>query len=493
MTDKQEQLVTPDEKISYSWLEEIHHTDLGNTLYLTLLHGSKIRYCYPKNKWYVWDGTRWKPDDTGRIYSLAKNTVHKMYHRAQSGSGGIEKNAARHAIASEARRAIDAMVELARSESGIPILPAELDADPWLLNLENGTLNLETGKLGKYKKKDLITKLAPVKYDAEAKCPLWDKFLERVLGGNWELIEYLRRAVGYTLTGDTSEHVLFFLYGTGANGKTTFLHTLQTILGDYSCQADPDLLLSTSSSQHPTNIARLEKVRLTVCMEVGEGRAMKTSLMKQLTGGDKRTARRMRQDFREYEPTDKIWLGANNKPRVRGQELAIWRRIKLIPFTVTIPEGDQDKHLAGKLIAEGSGILNWALVGCERWQFESGLDEPGEVKSATADYKSESDPLNEFVEDYCNVDPNVDTAIVDLYESYLAWASTEGLSQRETLSRDGFSRRLGNRFQKKASVKVATVDGTKKYQRGYIGIGLKTLEERETGKKREHDQLKIPF
>lgn len=484
--------MTAEEKMSYSWVEDIHHTDLGNTLYLTMLHGSKIRYCYPKNTWYVWDGTGWRPDDTGRIHSLAKHTVHKMYHRAQSKGGDIEANAAKHAIASEARRAIDAMVELAKSEEGIPILPVDLDSDPWLLNVKNGTLNLETGKLQKHNKKDLITKLAPVKYDAEATCPLWDKFLDRVLGGNEELIEYLRRAVGYTLTGDTSEHVLFFLYGTGANGKTTFLHTLQTILGDYSCQADPDLLLSTSSSQHPTNIARLEKVRLTVCMEVGEGRAMKTSLMKQLTGGDVRTARRMRQDFREYEPTDKIWMGANNKPRVRGQELAIWRRIKLIPFTVTIPEEEQDKHLVRKLVAEGPGILNWALQGCQGW-IENGLDEPGEVKSATADYKSESDPLNEFIEDYCRIEADAETATAALYQFYLAWASTEGLNQRETLSRDGFSRRLAGRFQRKASVVLMSQDGTKKYRKGFKGIGLKTLEERELGEKRENEQLKIPF
>ena len=398
-------------------LEDIHHTDLGNAKYLVLLHGSRIRYCYPRNTWYIWDDTRWKPDDTGRIHSLAKDTVYKMYHRAQSGAGGIEKNAARHAIASEARRAIDAMVDLARSEEGIPILPGELDANPWLLNLQNGVLNLRTGELSKHEKKDLITKLAPITYDAGATCPLWEKFLDRVLGGNEELIEYLRRAVGYTLTGDTSEHVLFFLYGTGANGKTTFLHTLQTIFGDYSCQADPDLLLHTYNSQHPTNIARLEKVRLTVCMEVGEGRSMRTSLMKQLTGGDKRTARRMRQDFREYEPTDKIWLGANNKPRIRGQELAIWRRIKLIPFTVTIPEDEQDKHLVEKLISEGPGILNWALRGCKQWQFEEALNEPADVKNATADYKSESDPLNEFIADYCNIETNAETTTSALYES----------------------------------------------------------------------------
>jgi len=474
-------------------LEGIHHTDLGNSQCLVLLHGSRIRYCYPRNTWYIWDGTRWKADDTGRIYALAKSTVHTMYHRAQSAEAEIEEGAARHAIKSEAKRALDAMVQLARSEEGIPVLPTELDADPWLLNLQNGVLNLRTGELSKHDKKDLITKLAPITYDAGATCPLWEKFLDRVLDGNDCLIEYLRRAVGYTLTGDTSEHVLFFLFGTGANGKTTFLHTLQTIFGDYSCQADPDLLLHTYNSQHPTNIARLEKVRLTVCMEVGEGRSMRTSLMKQLTGGDKRTARRMRQDFREYEPTDKIWLGANNKPRIRGQELAIWRRIKLIPFTVTIPEDEQDKHLVEKLIKEAPGILNWALGGCEEWQLEEALNEPADVKNATADYKSESDPLNEFIVDYCNIETNAETTTSALYESYLSWATKEGLTQRETISHDAFSRRLGSRFKRKASIRVNGIDGARKYQRGYKGISLKTLEEREFGTKEDNEQLEIPF
>jgi len=454
---------------------EIHHTDLGNSQQLVLLHGSSLHYCYPRKKWYIWDQTRWKVDDTGRIYALAINTVHVMYHRAQSGEAKIEKGAAKHAEDSEASRAIDGMVKLARSGEGIAVVPLKFDVDPWLLNLQNGVLNLKTGELGKHDKKDLITKIAAVSYDAEATCPLWDKFLSRVLNDNIALIEYLRRAVGYSLTGDTSEHALFFLYGKGQNGKTTFLRTLQSILGDYACQADPDLLLSTNNPQHSTNIARLDKIRLTVCTEVGEGRSMRTSLMKQLTGGDKRTARQMREDFSEYQPTDKIWLGANNKPRIRGQELAIWRRIKLIPFIVTIPGDEQDKHLAEKLINEAPGILNWALVGCEQWQSEEDLNEPAEVKTATADYKSESDPLAEFITDCCIVDPDAETTTADLYDSYTKWAAKEGLKTRDIISHNVFTRRLGARFEKKKAVKARWPDATKKYERGFKGIDLITI------------------
>lgn len=474
--------------------QEIHRTDSGNAQNLILVKGSALRYCKPRNTWYIWDKARWKSDETGRIYWLAMQTVHMMFHRAQSGEAAIDKAAARHAQDSESRRALYDMVKLAGSFPAIAIHPDKLDADLWQLNLQNGSLDLRTVKLHRHERRNLITKLAPVRYDPAAKCPLWNKFLARILADNGALIDFLKRAVGYSLTGDTSEHALFFLYGTGANGKTTFLRALQAVFGDYACQADPDLLLSTNNPQHTTNIARLEKARLTVCMEVEEGRSMRTSIMKQLTGGDKRTARRMHKDFHEYEPTDKIWLGANNKPRIRGQELAIWRRIKLIPFTVTIPEDEQDKHLVGKLIAEGPGILNWALEGCREWQDE-GLKEPSDVKTATADYKSESDPLNEFLEDCCTINADSKDTSARLYEAYAAWALREGLKQRETLSHNAFSRRLASRFEREAKVAVRR-DGTIKYQRGFSGVKVKGPEEQtqeQEGTATEYEQAEIPF
>ncbi len=466
-----------------------HQTDLGNAKNLVLARGSTLRYCYPKKTWYIWDGVRWKPDDVGLIHRRAQETVHLMFAKAGKGQPSIDKKAAKHAMRSESRRALEAMVAIAQSQPGIPVLPSELDADPWQLNVQNGSLNLRTSELYRHEKRDLVTKLAPVTYDPEATCPQWTRFLNEILAGNEQLIAFLKRAVGYTLTGDTSEHVLFFLYGTGANGKTTFLRSLQGVFGDYACQADPDLLLKTYTPQHPTNIARLEKVRLTICMEVEEGRSMRTSLMKQLTGGDKRTARQMRQDFREYEPTDKIWLGANNKPRIRGQELAIWRRIKLIPFTMTIPEEKQDKHLAEKLIGEAPGILNWALEGCQEWQEQKGLDEPEDVKDAVEDYKSESDPLHEFIQEYCVIGAEKKSTSAGFYQGYKSWAIKEGLKQREILSHNAFSRELAGRFEK-CKVKVKR-DGKLKYQRGYKGIGLRKIE--EIGDSYENSQAQSPF
>jgi len=482
-------------RLTHAQSVEIHQTELGNAERLLLVYGSVIRYCYPRRSWYIWDGTRWKQDDTGHIFWLAKQTIRMMYLSAGSNESGIDKGAARHAIRSETSHGLEAMVELARSEEGVPIIPLELDADPWQLNVQNGCLDLRAGELGKHEKGSLITKLAPVDYDASAQCPGWLSFLDRILGGNAELIAFLQRAVGYTLTGDTSEHALFFLYGTGANGKTTFLRTIQAIMGDYACQADPDLLLNTGNPQHPTNIARLEKSRLTICMEVEAGRSMRTSTMKQLTGGDKRTARRMREDFHEYQPTDKIWLGANNKPRIRGQELAIWRRMKLIPFTVTIPEQEQDKHLVEKLTEEASGILNWALEGCQAWQVQGALNEPGDVKTATADYKSESDPLRDFLDDCCIVDPDSKDTSARLYNSYTRWAEKEGLKKRETLSHNMVSRRLAERFQKEAKVPLKQ-DGSLTYRRGFKGIRVKGMYDEVQDSENEeeaYEQQEIPF
>jgi P4 family phage/plasmid primase-like protien len=238
--------------------------------------------------------------------------------------------------ASNSEHGLRAMLALARSEPGIPILPGELDGDPWLLNVLNGTIDLRTGTLRPHDREDRITKLADVRFDSEADCPVWIGFLQEVLPDP-DLREFVRRLVGYRLTGSTQEHVLPFLFGVGANGKSTFLNTIQSLLGiTYAIKAPADLLLAMRNESHPTELADLFGKRLVCCNEAEDGRRLAESLVKELTGGDKIRARRMREDFWEFSPTHKIWLAANHKPSVRGTDHGIWRRIKLIPFTVTI-------------------------------------------------------------------------------------------------------------------------------------------------------------
>ncbi|AEG14986.1 phage/plasmid primase, P4 family [Desulfofundulus kuznetsovii DSM 6115] len=419
-----------------------HLTDLGNARRLVARYGQDLRYCHPWGKWLVWTGKGWKVDETGAVLRLAKETVRNIY--AEAAAEPDEKARQRivdHALRSESAGRIKAMVALAESEPGIPVLPAELDRDPWLLNVLNGTIDLRTGELRPHRREDMLTKIAPVEYDPQAKCPRWEQFLNEIMDGNRNLMGFLQRAVGMSLTGDTSEHVLFILHGSGRNGKSTFLNTLLALLGDYGMTAAPDLLMAKQNDRHPTELADLFGKRLVVSIESDEGRRLAESLIKQLTGGDKIKARRMREDFWEFSPSHKLWLATNHKPRVRGTDVAIWSRLKLIPFAVTFPEDKQDKQLAKKLLAELPGILRWAVEGCLTWQ-RDGLGVPEEVKAATESYRQEQDVLAAFLNECCIINPLAKVAARNLYKAYVDWCGENG---EHPLAQRNFGMRLAER------------------------------------------------
>jgi len=443
------------EKVESAWKYEpradSHFTDMGNAERLVKRYGSNLHYCFPWRQWLVWDGTRWQEDMTGVVMSYAKETVKAMYADA----GSIEDKNDRKAflafvMRSEQKDRLKAMVDLAASEPGVPVLPENLDTDPWLFNVANGTIDLRTGELRPHRREDLLTKLSPVVYDEAAKCPRWQQFLDEIMCGSEDLISFLQRAAGLSLTGDTSEHVLFVLYGRGRNGKSTFLNTLLSVMGDYGVQAAPDLLMARRGDRHPTELADLFGRRLVVSIESEDGRRMAESLVKQLTGGDRITARRMRQDFWTFTPTHHLFLATNHKPQIRGTDVAIWSRIKLIPFNVQFLDNDplQDKHLFQKLLTELPGILKWCVEGCLAWQRE-GLGVPEEVKEATDNYRAEQDVVAAFLNDRCVVAPSVKAAVKDVYKAYLTWCEENGekpLSQRELgarLGERGFNRYRG--------------------------------------------------
>jgi putative DNA primase/helicase len=287
------------------------------------------------------------------------------------------------------------MLARAQAERGVAITHNALEVDPWRLTVMNGTLDLRTGEMGEHRREDLYTRFVPVEYDPVAECREWLVFLNRVLNGNEELIAFLQRAMGYSLTGSTGEQCLFFLHGSGANGKSTFLEILRALLGDYAVQADFATFLENRNDGPRNDIARLFGARVVTSSEVGEGKKVNESLVKSLTGTDRVAARFLYAEAFEFLPTFKLWLAANHKPVIRGTDTAIWRRIRLVPFTVEIPEGERDPELPNRLRAELPGILAWAVQGCLLW-LESGLGVPDQVRAATDAYRRESDILGAF-------------------------------------------------------------------------------------------------
>jgi putative DNA primase/helicase len=446
-----------------SGTDPAHCTDRGNALRFGRRHGAEVRHSWPWGKWLIWDSFRWRIDDSGTTMALAKRLIDDLFAWSAKQLAPLVKEVSdptdttdttearlkalqrfqNWCLKSESAPRLNAMLDLARSEPGIPILPEDLDRDPWLFNCLNGTLELRTGQLREHRREDYLTKLAPVEYHPDAQCPRWLTFLDRIMAGNQALVDYLQRAVGSSLTGDVGEQALFFLHGSGANGKSTFLSTVRGLMGEYAIQAVSELLMAKHTEAHPTERADLRATRFVATVETDQGKRLAESLVKQLTGGDNLRARRMREDFTEFPPTWKIFLAANHKPTIRGTDLAIWRRIKLVPFTVVIPEAERDKQLAGKLQAEWPGILAWAVRGCLQWQ-QDGLREPPEVTRATEQYRAEQDSVQSFVAACCQVGPTVEETASALYSVYLNWSGDKSLSAKafgQELDRLGFERK----------------------------------------------------
>lgn len=419
-------------------------TDLGNARRLVAREGQNIRYCYPLGKWFIWSGQRWEVDQTGEIFRKGKEVVGAVLAEAAAAQDDQAQQAlAQHALRLQSLGKLKAMIEASQSEPGVPLIPEELDRDPWAFNITNGTLNLERGRLGPHQRQALITKLSPVAYDPQALCPGWLTFLNQVLNNNQGLVDFLQQAVGYSLTGVTWEQCLFLLYGLGDNGKSTFLEILRLLLGDYAREATPETFLLKPGGGIPNDLAALRGARLVKAVEVEKGRRLSEVLIKQLTGGDTITARFLYGEYFEYKPQFKIWLATNFKPVIRGADHAIWRRLRLIPFTVQVPKAEQDQEMVAKLSQELPGILNWALAGCLNWRYGRGLRAPPEVERAGSEYRQEMDILGEWLTDQCLLGEGAAAPARDLYKNYTEWAAAAG--ERRPLSQTLFGMSLAER------------------------------------------------
>lgn len=444
-------------------------TDLGNGRRLVDMHGHRIRHCKAYGDWMIYDGRRWTKDELYEIESMAQEVPRQVLMEipATPDEAVIEAHK-KWSTMSQSRDRLDAMTRTARSM--LAVTPDQLDRDPWLLNVENGTIDLKTGEFREHRPGDLVTKIAAVAYDPDAKAERWEAFVLEIMGGDVELADYLRRAVGYSITGVIREHVLFFLYGSGRNGKTVMLNTLFGTLGDYANEIDSDLLISQNFAQHPTGLTELEGRRMVAADEADDGRRLAEAQVKKLTGGNPIQARRMGKDFYTFRPTHHLFFAANHKPEIRGMDAGIWRRIKLIPFEVAFDLGVKggrkpDLELESKLVAERSGILNWMLRGCREWQ-EHGLDEPAVIRRVVQDYQSEMDVLGSFIEETCVPDADARVVLGPLYDEYKRWGEANNIAP---LSKRKFSAQLGDRSFKTLKSNSTVFK---------VGLRLKSTEER---------------
>ena len=399
----------------------IQFTDSTNAMRLVKEHGRDIRYNAAWKKWVVWNGKCWEMDEGGvMIHEKGLEMVRNIYDELVKTADYRERiDIEKAAMMSESVRRRKAFIEAATWIKALNVKSEELDPNPWLLNVKNGTVDVTSGEFREHRQEDMITKIANVEYDAKADCPMWKQFIREIMNYNADIINFVQTAAGWALTGDVSEQTMFILFGSGANGKTTYLNTIMYLLGDYATATPTETFLK-KSSDYTNDIARLRGTRFVTTTEVELGRRLAEPLIKKITGNDQMTARFLYGEFFNFTPTFKIFMATNHKPVIKGTDYGIWRRIKLIPFTTRIPEEKQDKHLEMKLRGEASGILNWLLEGAARWKHEK-LKAPAAVLKATDDYRGEMDVIGNFMKERTIQQQGNSIRIRELFKAYQEW------------------------------------------------------------------------
>ncbi len=423
-------------------------TDSGNAEFLAHLFGDQLRFDHQRQRWLRWAGAWWVPDSTNKVVLMAREAARERQRQASQIENKDQRKAAfTWGWNSESRARIDAMLSLAKSQPPFADAGENWDADPWLFGTANGVLDLRTGQLRDGRPEDRITRHSEVVYDPGEVPSRWVRFLFEIFSENTEVVDFVQRAVGYSLTGDTSEQCLFILHGAGANGKSVFLETLRYVLGDYSYNMPFSTIEFWGRTSVPNDVAALDGPRLITASESNEGSRLNEARIKALTGRDKISARFLFKEFFTFTPRCKFWLCVNHLPIVRDDSYAFWRRVRLIPFERQFKGQEADQHLAEKLRADAQGILAWAVRGCTYWR-NHGLQPPACVQSATRQYQEDSDPLAGFFEECCIYGNDWSVRASALYTAYRAWAESQQWKEREILGTTAFGRRMTAKYRK---------------------------------------------
>ena len=420
--------------------------DMGNAERMMDLFGTSIRYNYNEKKWLIYDGVKWRTDGTGFIRTLADRAIAHMSREAdyyESQEEDVAKAFRKHLKSCRSNKSKNAM--LSELEHHVPVTPNDLDRDKALLNTADCVIDLRTLETQPHDPELLITKCTPIQYKPDAECPLWETFLHEIFGGDEELIGYIQRAVGYSLSGSTSEQCAFFLYGTGNNGKSTFLDIVREICGDYATNIQPEtIMVRPNGGGASSDVARLKGARFVTSVEPNEGMKVNEGLLKQLTGDDIVTARKLYAEEFEFKPEFKLWMATNHKPIIRGTDTGIWRRIRMIPFTVHIPPDRVDRGLKDKLLGELEGIFAWAIEGVRLYN-QLGLQMPAAVAAAVEAYRAEMDVISSFIAACCIVEAGRQVRANDLYRVYSDWCQR---NNEYCMSSTKFGIEVAKRFQR---------------------------------------------
>ena len=449
-------------------LINFNFSDVGNAERLQAMYGKNIRYNPIHKKWLIWSGKHWEIDAEGKIEEKARKVIKTLQQQGNNlpntdENKSIKQQIQKFVLRSESDNRIKAMINQAKTLRNLII--NQTDKNVYLLNLQNGTLNLKTGTLQEHNKSNFITKCINIKYDKNANCPNWIEFINKIFNGNDELIDYIQKSIGNSLTGDADLQCFYILYGQGSNGKGTFMETIMSILGEYAGRLKGNSLIEKVGDEGARgDLAKLENKYLTYVNEFEDGRTFDEELMKSLTSGANEAVpvRRMYEEEFDLHPTFKIWIATNKLPKIKGTDEGIWRRVRKIPFEYSFEKDpNKDEHFfENKLKPELPGILNWCVEGCLKWQQE-GIKVPEEVKAANNDYRSDMDTVQRFLSDCCIISETCKANVPLLYDTYKDWCEE---NKEYKLSSIKLTRKLSEKGFKQ---------GRNSQSRYWQGLGIK--------------------